>query len=40
MRIVLKVCGSEVKFSKTGGFAWGLVYSKLLAVYQELVAAV
>jgi hypothetical protein len=40
MRIVLKVCGRDVKFAKTGGLASGLVYSKLLAVYQELVAAV
>ena len=39
MRMVLNVCGSEVKLAKTCGFASDLVYSKLLAVNQELVAA-
>ena len=27
MRIVLNVCGRSVKGLKTGGYAWGLVYS-------------
>ena len=39
IRMVLKVRGREVKLAKTGGFASALVYSKLLAVNQELVAA-
>jgi hypothetical protein len=39
MRMVLNVCGREVKLAKTGGFASALVYSKLLAVYHELPAA-
>ena len=38
MRIVLKVCGSDVKLLKNSGLACGLVYSRLLMISHELLA--